>query len=134
MSSQDNAGIRLDFAPDGRNYRLFELPPELESLLQSPTAPVLYLKQPENESSAVLTNVQGKTYTLQQKNTSNSLLLLTPSSTTSHPSQPGESTQTTHHGLTAVAALHETIELVTQAPTAEQKARGKWHERFGRNR
>ncbi|KAL2760100.1 hypothetical protein ACRALDRAFT_1073894 [Sodiomyces alcalophilus JCM 7366] len=134
MPCHDDAGIRLDFAPDGRSYRLFELPPELETLLQSSTAPVLYLKQPENETSAVLTNVQGKTYTLQQKNTSNSLLLLAPSTATSQPLQPGDSTQSLGPGMTAVAQLHETIELVAQAATAEQKTRGKWHERFGRNR
>lgn len=45
MPTQDNAGIRLDSAADGRTYRLFELPPELETLLQSPAAPV-YVNEP----------------------------------------------------------------------------------------
>jgi sister chromatid cohesion protein DCC1 len=36
--------------------------------------------------------------------------------------------------MTILATLHETIELIVQAPTQQQKAKGKWHERFGRNR
>lgn len=40
MPSQDEDGIPLASAPDGRGYRLLELPPELEAILDSPNAPV----------------------------------------------------------------------------------------------
>ncbi len=39
MSTQDNAGILLLHAPDGRGYRLLELPPELVSLVESDSPP-----------------------------------------------------------------------------------------------
>jgi len=40
MSSQDNNGIPLSHAPDGRGYRLLELPSELVSLLEGDSPPV----------------------------------------------------------------------------------------------
>lgn len=39
MSTQEG-GVNVYSAPDGRGYRLFELPPELSSMLSSPAAPV----------------------------------------------------------------------------------------------
>ncbi|KAM0324937.1 hypothetical protein ACHAQA_007904 [Verticillium albo-atrum] len=123
MSTQDNSGIPLASAPDGRGYRLFELPPEVESALEAPGPPVLHLKHPDDASTALLSVPGGKTYALQQKNTSNALLLLSPSSDASAP------------GFTAIATVHETIELLPQAPGPEQRAtKGRWHEKFGKNR
>ena len=40
MSSQDNTGIPLAFAPDGQGYKLIELPPDLQNILEAPDAPV----------------------------------------------------------------------------------------------
>jgi hypothetical protein len=40
-------------------------------------------------------------------------------------------------GLSTIATVHETIELVPEAEAAVMaapKARGKWHEKFGRGR
>jgi sister chromatid cohesion protein DCC1 len=39
MSSQDNQGIALNHGPDGAGYKLIELPPELQSLLEAEDAP-----------------------------------------------------------------------------------------------
>ncbi|KAM0275724.1 hypothetical protein ACHAQH_007485 [Verticillium albo-atrum] len=123
MSTQDSNGIPLSSAPDGRGYRLFELPPEVESALTSQGPPVLYLKHPDESSTALLSVPGGKTYALQQKNTSNALLILSPSSDASAP------------GITSVATVHEVIELLPQARGPEEKGiKGKWHERFGKNR
>jgi hypothetical protein len=40
MSSQDNGAIPLYNVPDNTGYRLIELPPELQSLIESDDAPV----------------------------------------------------------------------------------------------
>lgn len=92
----------------------------------------LYLQQSDSTSSALLSVDGGGTYTLQQKNTSNALLLLAPTSSANTTAPTHE--RSVDGGLTAVSTLHETIELVIQAPDQLQKAKGKWHERFGRNR
>ncbi|KAH7369275.1 hypothetical protein B0T11DRAFT_278521 [Plectosphaerella cucumerina] len=134
MPTQEDTGIPIFSAPDGRGYRLLELPPELESLLDSPTAPVLYLKQPDDATSAQLSVDGGQTYALQQKNTSNALFLLAPTASIDAPPSEDPSDEPTEGGMTILATLHETIELIVQAPTQQQKAKGKWHERFGRNR
>ncbi|CRK36073.1 hypothetical protein BN1708_006922 [Verticillium longisporum] len=128
MSTQDNSGIPVSSAPvssapDGRGYRLFELPPEVESALTSQAPPVLYIKHPEEASTAQLSVPGGKTYALQQKNTSNALHILSPSTDDSVP------------GLASVATVHEIIELLPEAPGPEARGnKGKWHERFGKNR
>lgn len=67
---------------------------------------------------------------MRQKNTSNALILLLPI-TTASPEAP-----IPEPGLGAIATLHETIELMAEdlntAPAAA--VRGKWHEKFGRDR
>lgn len=73
-----------------------------------------------------------KTYSLRQKNTSNSLILLSPS----RPGNTSNSSAASQPALNSIATLHETIELIPETgdgvPGAT--ARGKWHERFGRTR
>ncbi|ODA77850.1 hypothetical protein RJ55_06452 [Drechmeria coniospora] len=127
MSSQ-NEGIPLHLRPHDAGYRLIELPPELESMLESETAPVLTLES--SDTSAVL-KTPSKSYTLRQKNTSNSLILLSSPSSSSSP-EPG---------LSAIVTIHETVELdpipdtpANQAPLKDTGSRGKWHEKFGKGR
>ncbi|KAF5519852.1 hypothetical protein CGCA056_v007773 [Colletotrichum aenigma] len=130
MASQD-PGIPLTHAPDGRVYKLMELPPELEALLAADDAPVITLKSTDTNA---LLKTPDKTYKLLQKNTSNSLILLTP-----HSSVPSTEDIPTS-GLAAIATIHETIELVAQTdpqPISNLKntgSKGKWHEKFGRGR
>ncbi|KAM0432877.1 hypothetical protein ACHAPT_004579 [Fusarium lateritium] len=131
MSSQSR-GITVQHAPSDKNYRLIELPPELQSLLESDTAPVLTL---ESSDTSALLKTPSKTYALRQKNTSNAIMLLSP--TPSTPENPEQ-------GISIVSTIRETVELeVVPDKTAGASsgatkslggAKGKWHERFGRNR
>ena len=72
-----------------------------------------------------------KTYALRQKNTSNALMLLSPHTSSSSLEQ----------GLALISGIHETVELdpvpektVGAGPLKNTGSKGKWHERFGRNR
>jgi sister chromatid cohesion protein DCC1 len=129
MASQDQ-GIPLRHQPDDVGYRLIELPPDLEHLLESDTAPVLTL---ESSATSAILRTPDKAYSFRQKNTSNALILL--SAVPSSESEPGQS-------LTAISTIHETVELdpyherdaSTAGSARTTGSKGKWHERFGRNR
>ncbi|PFH60039.1 hypothetical protein XA68_11523 [Ophiocordyceps unilateralis] len=116
--------IPLNHNPPTTNYRLLELPPEVEALLESSTAPALTLDDNPETSTAVL-RTPNSSFLLRQKNTSNALLLLS----------------VVVPGLAVVATLHETVELTAlpSKPADPGSLRhdgsgGRWHERFGRNR
>ncbi|KAL2691549.1 hypothetical protein Neosp_001938 [[Neocosmospora] mangrovei] len=131
MSSQSR-GITVQHTPSETNYRLIELPPELQSLLESDSAPVLTL---ESSDTSALLKTPSKTYALRQKNTSNAFMLLSPTPAT--PENPEQ-------GISIVSTIRETVELevVPDKSTGTSGgatkslggAKGKWHERFGRNR
>ncbi|RYP21684.1 hypothetical protein DL765_002145 [Monosporascus sp. GIB2] len=126
MSTQSDAGIPLLHAPDGKGYKLLELPPELLALLESDNPPVLTL---EASTNSALLKSGSQSWGLRQKNTSNALMLLQPSKT------PTSSTEIPEAGLEAIATMHDTIELVPETSTAAAPvARGKWHEKFARGR
>ncbi|RKU47157.1 hypothetical protein DL546_006845 [Coniochaeta pulveracea] len=132
MSTQDNQGIPLAHAPDGVSYKLLELPPELVALLESDTPPVLTLKP---SSTAALLKTADKTYSLRQKNTSNALILLSPSGQACPATESDLANAA--EGLKAIATVHDTVELVAETENARAPAtttRGKWHEKFGRSR
>ncbi|KAH8736517.1 hypothetical protein BGZ61DRAFT_442153 [Ilyonectria robusta] len=129
MSSQTR-GIPVRHIPDDAGYRLIELPPELVSLLESDNAPVLTI---EASDTSALLKTPNKTYALRQKNTSNALMILTPCATPDSPEQ----------GIAIVSTIRETVELEVvpdKAPGAASGglkntgSKGKWHERFGKNR
>ncbi|KAH6632355.1 hypothetical protein F5144DRAFT_573791 [Chaetomium tenue] len=136
MSIQSNPGIPLSHAPDGTGYKLLELPPELLELLESPDPPTLTLHP---SPTAALLKTPSKTYSLRQKNTSNALILLAPTTT---PTTSGDDTSSSSApaagmGLSTIATVHDTTELVPEDEAAAApavKARGKWHEKFGRGR
>ncbi|KAK4098302.1 hypothetical protein N658DRAFT_455325 [Parathielavia hyrcaniae] len=136
MSSQDLAGIPLSHSPDGTGYKLLELPPELLELLESQDCPTLTLHP---SPTAALLKTPNKTYSLRQKNTSNALILLSPTSSSdiSSDNVEQETATTATAGLATIATAHETIELVPEAEeaaVAAPKPRGKWHEKFARVR
>ncbi|CAM1511702.1 Fc.00g092150.m01.CDS01 [Cosmosporella sp. VM-42] len=127
MSSQKQ-GITVSHVPDDRGYRLIELPPELQSLLESDTAPVLTI---EADDASALLKTPNKTYALRQKNTSNALILLSPHTSSASPEQ----------GLALISSIQETVELDVVpektpgvGPLKNTGSKGKWHEKFGRNR
>ncbi|KAF4981329.1 hypothetical protein FZEAL_2862 [Fusarium zealandicum] len=130
MSSQSR-GMPVQHNPSSTNYRLIELPPDLQSLLESDSPPVLTI---ESSDSSAFLKTPSKTYALRQKNTSNAMMLLSPT-----PSNP----DTPEQGISIVSTIRETVELdVVPEKTAGASAgapknlgsKGKWHERFGRNR
>ncbi|PTB39169.1 hypothetical protein M441DRAFT_59256 [Trichoderma asperellum CBS 433.97] len=128
MSSAD-IKIPLRHKPDDVGYRLIELPPELQSLLESDNPPVLTLES--SETSALLKSPD-RTYSLRQKNTSNSVILLSPLA----------SSTSSNQGIAAISTIHETVELElvpehAAAASGQLKntgSRGKWHEMFGKGR
>lgn len=87
----------------------------------------------EASDTSALLKTPNKTYALRQKNTSNALMLLTPCATPDSPEQ----------GIAIVSTIRETVELEVvpnKAPGASSGglkntgSKGKWHERFGKNR
>lgn len=86
----------------------------------------------ESSDTSAILKTPTKSYALRQKNTSNSLMLLAPHDSPSNPKR----------GMAIISTIHETIELdkapdVPTGPTPGLKntgSKGKWHERFGRNR
>lgn len=84
----------------------------------------------EPSATVALLKAGDKTYSLRQKNTSNALILLSPTDVSPSPDQVPE------QGLGAVATLHETIELVPETGNGPPATttKGKWHEKFGRTR
>ena len=90
----------------------------------------------EASETAALLKTPEKTYSLRQKNTSNSLFLLAPTRPVP-PSSPTTTMLPSSPGLLAIATIHETVELIPEAKQAAAPAptaKGKWHERFGRSR
>ncbi|KAI2619060.1 hypothetical protein GGS26DRAFT_573267 [Hypomontagnella submonticulosa] len=125
MSSQKDAGIPLNHAPDGIGYKLLELPLELLALLESDTPPVLTL---ESSTDSAILRSGAQSWALRQKNTSNALILL-------KPSDEASSSQIRETTLKAIATIHDTVELIVEAKeTSAPVTKGKWHERFARGR
>ncbi|KAH6634824.1 hypothetical protein B0J18DRAFT_417259 [Chaetomium sp. MPI-SDFR-AT-0129] len=147
MPVQPNSGIPLSHLPNEAGYKLLELPPELLELLEGQDPPRLTLHP---STSAALLKTPLKTYSLRQKNTSNALILLAPTTTTTigipttaAPDTDGndgadkDPSPIARAGISTIATVHETVELVPEAEAAAApaaKARGKWHEKFGRGR
>ncbi|KAK8051961.1 hypothetical protein PG993_003346 [Apiospora rasikravindrae] len=134
MSSQGNTGIPLTHAPDGKGYKLLELPPELLALLESDDPPV---SSPPPVSAVIKHG--GQTWGLRQKNTSNALILLAPAPASSSSSSGDASDPAAQPGATelkVISTIHESVELLldTTGETAKPVARGKWHEKFARTR
>ncbi|OAA57068.1 Sister chromatid cohesion protein DCC1 [Niveomyces insectorum RCEF 264] len=141
-SSQDSsAGIPFVHGPDCVGYRLLELPPALAT---SSSTESWSLASVDGQARL---HTGGRTYALRQKNTSNALLLLRAGPVADPGNAGGDaaSDAAVVPGLTAVATLHETVELLEEAAAgttgsaaaprpAATTARGKWHEKFGRTR
>ncbi|KAH6608374.1 hypothetical protein Trco_001720 [Trichoderma cornu-damae] len=129
-SSQATLQIPLRHKPDDIGYRLIELPPEVESLLESDNPPVLTL---ESSDASALLKTPDRTYALRQKNTSNSVILLSPLA----------SSTSSQQGVAAISTIRETVELelvvpqhavVSSGQLKNTGSRGKWHEMFGKGR
>lgn len=82
----------------------------------------------ESSETSALLKTPDRTYSLRQKNTSNSVILLSPTAS--------------DQGMAAISTIRETVELdlAPQTPVASggplknTGSRGKWHEMFGKGR
>uniref|UniRef100_A0A0B7K160 Uncharacterized protein n=1 Tax=Bionectria ochroleuca TaxID=29856 RepID=A0A0B7K160_BIOOC len=122
MSSSQTRGVPLFNLPDdvatGSSSSLPSFKPSLKA-----TRPPSLLRTAD------------KTYALRQKNTSNALIILKPH--TPDPSNPEE-------GMALISTIKETVDLEAvkdpaavlepAGPAKNTGSKGKWHERFGRNR
>ncbi|KAF4986500.1 hypothetical protein FGRMN_10812 [Fusarium graminum] len=131
MASQAG-GMPVQHNPSPASYRLIELTPDLLTLLESDDAPVLRMES--SDTSAVI-KTPTKTYALRQKNTSNAMMLLSP---TPPPSTSSTSDGPVEQGISIISTIKETVELDTVPDKAGTPktvgGKGKWHEKFGRNR
>ncbi|KAF7903204.1 uncharacterized protein EAF01_006253 [Botrytis porri] len=142
-------------------FKLLELPPELLTLLESDVPPTLLLTSspqlphhahllvsPSTSTSTSTTQPPStkKIYLLRQKNTSNPLMLLSPSTHLSSPST------TPQPSITRIGSISDTIELIEkeeevisgeandkekEPKVTKKTATGKvnkWHEKFAKSR
>lgn len=98
----------------------------------STTLILLSLRLESSDTSAVI-KTPTKTYALRQKNTSNAMMLLSPTPPPSSSDGPVEL------GISIISTIKETVELDTVPDKAADApktmaGKGKWHEKFGRNR
>ncbi|KFY16860.1 hypothetical protein V491_05200 [Pseudogymnoascus sp. VKM F-3775] len=139
MSTQDSTSIPLSTGHVHAPYKLLELPPDLLALLESDAPPTLHLTPGTGTPHAILTTPAG-TYRLQQKNTSNPLMLLRPSisSEIGGDGSDGADTGMARASVCVVARIEDTLELLPCDPAtdaAPMKAKaGKWHEKFAASR
>jgi sister chromatid cohesion protein DCC1 len=178
LSTTTSTALPLTHALDGIGYKLIELPPELQAVLEGDAPPVLTLVSSPTSTAALL-QTPDKTYSLRQKNTSNTLMLLCPTSQNPDTCNPQdndndvnmsdantnananketnvpegaqensntgagtEADKNAEGGMDVVGKLHETVELVPEAKERppvitnlkNTGSKGKWHERFGKNR
>lgn len=75
-----------------------------------------------------------KKYQMRQKNSSNPIMILQPSSTFPTPSDDA-STHIPSPSVTAISKIEDTIELILQEGEAKAPAKvNKWHEKFAKSR
>ncbi|KFY15079.1 hypothetical protein V492_02241 [Pseudogymnoascus sp. VKM F-4246] len=132
MSTQDATSIPFSTAHVHAPYKLLELPPDLLKLLESDSPPTLHLTPGTGTPHALLSTPTG-TYRLQQKNTSNPLMLLRPSISSEEDGDIGRAS------VCVVSRIEDTLELLPYDATAEAAApvkakAGKWHEKFAASR
>jgi hypothetical protein len=140
MSTQDSTSIPLSTAHVHAPYKLLELPPALLTLLESDSPPTLHLTPGTGTPHALLSTPTG-TYRLQQKNTSNPLMLLQPSFSTEAGSEGADSANSGVGcaSVCVVARIEDTLELLPYDAAADAAApakakAGKWHEKFAASR
>ncbi|OBT77345.1 hypothetical protein VF21_03456 [Pseudogymnoascus sp. 05NY08] len=143
MSTQDSTSIPLSTAHVHAPYKLLELPPALLALLESDSPPTLHLTPGTGTPHALLSTPTG-TYRLQQKNTSNPLMLLRPSFSTEAGAEGANGADGADSGVgcasvCVVARIEDTLELLPYDAAADAAApvkakAGKWHEKFAASR
>ncbi|CAG8972169.1 hypothetical protein HYALB_00007311 [Hymenoscyphus albidus] len=137
MATQYQNDIPFSASHSQQSFKLLELPPELLALLESENPPVLSItSSPATETTpgyAILSSGDKK-YQMRQKNTSNPIMLLEPSSTKPTDADDGE-TFISQPSVTAISKIEDTIELILQEGEAKAPPKvNKWHEKFAKSR
>ncbi|PQE03691.1 sister chromatid cohesion dcc1 protein [Rutstroemia sp. NJR-2017a BBW] len=137
MATQYEYDIPFSATHQQQAFKLLELPPELLALLESdapptyarPLSPLRFPKEARpSQTKAHLSVSNGKTYLLRQKNTSNPIMILSPSMTFPSTERPA---------VTRIASVEDTIELIEKQEGAEKEKPvkvNKWHEKFAKSR
>ncbi|PBP23518.1 sister chromatid cohesion protein Dcc1 [Diplocarpon rosae] len=132
MATQYTTDIPFSSSHTQQALKLLELPPELLTLLESSNPPILTITTSPTTGFALLSH-GAQQYQMRQKNTSNPLLLLQPSST--GPTQGDDiDTFVPRPSVTAVAKIEDTIELILQEEIKKEVRLNKWHEKFAKSR
>jgi sister chromatid cohesion protein DCC1 len=154
MSTQYDVDIPFSANHNQQAFKLLELPPELLALLESDNAPsyavlsivlrytrLIIRRITINSSPATATtpgyailSAADKRYQMRQKNTSNPIMILQPSST--FPTEADDAaTFIPAPSVTTISKIEDTIELIVQeAETKAPPKVNKWHEKFAKSR
>jgi sister chromatid cohesion protein DCC1 len=154
MATQYTTDISFSASQEQQPFKLLELPPELLALFEADNPPMYHVPSPARRtkantlhrltitSSPATATTPGyallchgeKKYQMRQKNTSNPILILKPSST--GPTQADDaSTFIPVPSITTVAKIEDTIELILQEGEAKAPPKvNKWHEKFAKSR
>ncbi|RDW80870.1 hypothetical protein BP5796_05568 [Coleophoma crateriformis] len=141
-------------------FKLLELPPELLSVLESENPPTLHIRS-ETPASHALLHCGEQKYQIRQKNTSNPILILAPSSSTApvHTQLEIPEADKEEEGegegegdiappgvpipsIATIAKCEDTLELVPWVDEGgkegvgkgKEKKVNKWHEKFAKTR
>ncbi|KAK2627718.1 hypothetical protein QTJ16_002364 [Diplocarpon rosae] len=132
MATQYTTDIPFSSSHSQQALKLLELPPEVLTSLESSNPPILTITTSSTTGFALLSH-GAQQYQMRQKNTSNPLLLLQPSST--GPTQGDDrDTFVPQPSVTAVAKIEDTIELIRQEEGKKEVRLNKWHEKFAKSR
>ncbi|PQE10165.1 sister chromatid cohesion DCC1 protein [Rutstroemia sp. NJR-2017a WRK4] len=145
MATQYEYDIPFSATHQQQAFKLLELPPELLALLESdapPTPPpsLTITSSPLPPHHAHLSVSNGKTYLLRQKNTSNPIMILSPSTTfpsTEDGHEDDGDSFVPRPAVTRIASVEDTIELIEKQEGAEKEKPvkvNKWHEKFAKSR
>jgi len=146
MATQYENDIPFTSSHSRQAFKLLELPPDLLALLESSTPPTLTLTSSTTPAATALLSISTstspsspatKTYQLRQKNTSNPIHILSPSSTGPNSAEETEGFVSTG-SITSIAVIEDTIELIPieEGGKMEEKVVkvNKWHEKFAKGR
>ncbi|KAM3069379.1 hypothetical protein ACMFMG_005484 [Clarireedia jacksonii] len=141
MATQYEHDIPFSATHRPQAFKILELPPELLALLESDAPPTLTItSSPLPPHHAHLSVSNGKTYMLRQKNTSNPIMILSPSTTFPSDEDGHEDDKDSfvpRPAVTRIASVEDTIELIEKEEGAAKEKPvkiNKWHEKFAKGR
>ncbi|CZS96326.1 uncharacterized protein RAG0_05701 [Rhynchosporium agropyri] len=137
MATQYTTDIPFSSSQTQQAFKLLELPSELLALLESENPPTFTIASSPSTLTApgyALLCHGTKQYQMRQKNTSNPLLILQPSSTGPTVADDAD-TFIPQPSVTAISKIEDTIELILEDEGKKKEVKvNKWHEKFAKTR